>query len=145
MSVSAIASNNLLNQTNSLPNTNQQQRTEFQQLTQALQSGNLTNARQAFGALTSNATNSGVLSVQMKQELGKLGSALQSGSLTSARQAYSSVQQDLQNPNPVAAHHHRPHHGLSRILTFGFPDSTSGSGSSAASQSDISQSLSLTA
>src|SRR5580704_12952198 len=138
MSVSAIASNNLLNQTNSLPNTNQQQRTEFQQLTQALQSGNLTNARQAFGALTSNATNSGVLSVQLKQELGKLGSALQSGSLTSARQAYSSVQKDLQNPNPVAAHHHRPHHGLSRILTSGFPDSTSGSGSSAASQSDIS-------
>jgi hypothetical protein len=145
MSISAIASNNLLNQSNSLPNTNQQQRTEFQQLTQALQSGNLTNARQAFGALTSKATNSGVLSVQLKQELSKLGSALQSGNLTSARQAYSSVQQDLQNPNPVTAHHHRPHHGLSHVLTSGFPDSTGSSGGSAAGPSDVSQALSLTA
>jgi hypothetical protein len=144
MSVSAISSNNALNQIASLPNTNQQQRTEFQQLTQALQSGNLSNAQQAFSALTNSATTSGLQSVQLTQELSKLGSALQSGSLTSARQAYSAVQQNLQNSNPMAAHHHRPHHGGSQLLTSGFPDSTS-PGSSAASPSDVFQPINLSA
>jgi|HubBroStandDraft_4_1064222.scaffolds.fasta_scaffold1229033_1 hypothetical protein len=45
MSVSAISPSNPLLQANILQTTKQQQQTEFQQLTQALQSGNLTNAR----------------------------------------------------------------------------------------------------
>jgi outer membrane protein assembly factor BamD (BamD/ComL family) len=143
MSVAAISSSNVLNQATTLPNTNQQQRTEFQQLTQALQSGNLTNAQQAFSALTNSASSSGLLSVQLTQDLSKLGSALQSGNLSSARQAYSSVQQNLQNSNPIAAHHHRPHHGgESQVLTSGFPGGSSGPGSSA---SDVFQLLNLTA
>ena len=146
MSVSAISLSNQLNQTHSLQNTNQQQRTEFQQLTQALQSGNLSNAQQAFSALTNSAKKSGLQSLQLTQDLSKLGSALGSGNLTSARQAYSSIQQNLQNFNPMAAHHHRPHHGSeSRLLTSGFPDGTSTSGSSGASQSDVLQPINLTA
>lgn len=134
MSVSAISSSNPLLQTNSLQSINQQQRTEFQQLTQALQSGNLTTAQQAFSALTNSATGSGLLSAQLTQDLSKLGSALQSGNLSSARQAYASAQQNLQSSNPVAAHHHRPHHGgLSQLLTSGYPDSSSNSGSGASS------------
>lgn len=147
MSVSAISSSNALMQANMLQSTNQQQRTEFQQLTQAIQSGNLSNAQQAFSALTNSATASGLQSVQLTEDLSKLGSALQSGSLSSARQAYSSVQQNLQNSNPVAAHHHRPHHGGggSQILTSGFPDSATGPSSSATSQSELFQPINLTA
>jgi hypothetical protein len=147
MSVSAISSSNLLNQANILQNTNQQQRTEFQQLTQALQSGNLTNAQQAFSALAKSTTSSGLQSLQLTQDLNALGSALQSGNLTSARQAYSSVQQNLQNSNFLAAHHHRPHHGEARphLLTSGFPDSGTSSGSRTASQSDVFQPVNLTA
>jgi iron uptake system EfeUOB component EfeO/EfeM len=145
MSVAAIFSNSPFNQTNSLQNTNQQQRAEFQQLTQALQSGNLTNAQEAFSALATSAKNSGLESLQLTQELTKLGSALQSGNLSSARQAYSSVQQNLQNSNPIAAHHHRPHHGGSQLLTSGFPDTTSSPSNSAATQSGVFQPINLSA
>ena len=107
MSVSAILPSTTLNQAYNLQTPNQQQRTEFQQLTQALQSGNL----------------------------------------AGARQAYSSVQQNLQSSAPMAAHHHRPHHGGSVLnsLLSGLSDSISGSGSSAASQSGAFQPVNLTA
>ena len=146
MSVSAITSSNVLNQANSLQNTNQPQRNKFQQLTQALQSGNLSSAQQAFGALTGSATSSSLLRVQLTQDLGKLGSALQSGNLTGARDAYSSVQENLQNSHPTTAHHHRPHYGGggSQFLTSGFPD-TRNSGSSGAGVSDVFQPVNLTA
>lgn len=141
MSVSAIFPSSALNQANNLQNANQQRRTEFQQLTQALQSGNLTNAQEAFSSLTNSATSSGLQSVQLTQDLNALGSALQSGNLTGVRDAYSSVQQSLQNSNPLAAHHHRPHHGEggSRILTSGFPGSSGNSDISAASPSEVFQ------
>jgi hypothetical protein len=147
MSISAISSSNVLNQAYNLQNTNQQQRTEFQQLTQALQSGNVSSAQQAFSALTNRATGSGLQSAQLTQDLSALGSALQSGNLAGARNAYSSVQQNIQNSNPVAAHHHRPHHGGggSSQLTSGFPGSTSSSGSSTADPNDIFQAVNLTA
>ncbi len=146
MSVSAILPSSALNQANNLQNANQQRRTEFEQLTQALQSGNLTNAQQAFGALTKSTTSSGSPSVQLTQDLSAMGSALQSGNLAGARDAYSAVQQGLQNSNPMAAHHHRPHHGGggSRILTSGFPGSA-GSDISAGSQSEAFQPVNLTA
>ncbi|MGA8491069.1 MAG: hypothetical protein WB711_11635 [Terriglobales bacterium] len=133
MAVSAISSSNPMNQANLLQNANQQAGTQFQQLTQALQSGNLTNAQQLFSALNSNATSSGLLSAQMKLELGKLGSALQSGNLTSARQAYSSGQQNLQSSNHMAAHHNRPVHGGGGLgsLTSGLPGTATGLASDA--------------
>ena len=126
---------------------NQQQRTEFQQLTQGLQSGNLSSAQQAFGALTNNASNSGLLRMQLSQDRSKLGSALQSGNLAGARQAYSSVQQNLQSSPPMAAHDHRPHHGgggLNSLLSA-LSDSSSTSVSSAASQNGDFQPVDLTA
>jgi hypothetical protein len=144
MSVSAIFPNNALNQANDVQNTNQKQRTEFQQLTQALQSGNLTNAQQAFGALTKSATSSGFQGIQLTQDLNRLGSALRSGDLTGARDAYSSVQQGLQNSNSMTAHHHRPHHGAggSHVLTSGFPSSSSNT--IANSQGEVFQPVNLT-
>jgi hypothetical protein len=144
MSVSAISFSNPLTQANSLQTTKQQQQSEFQQLRQALQSGNLANAQEAFSALTNSTTTSGVQSLQLTQDLSKLGSALQSGNLSSARQAYSSIQQNLHNSTAPAAHHHRPHHGGSQFLTSGFPEGTSSSGSSV-SQNDVFQPISLMA
>jgi hypothetical protein len=126
---------------------NQQQRTEFQQLTQGLQSGNLSSAQQAFGALTNNASNSGLLSMQLSRDRSKLGSALQSGNLAGARQAYSSVQQNLQSSPPMAAHDHRPHYGGGglNLLLSALSDSSSTSVSSAASQNGDFQPVDLTA
>jgi hypothetical protein len=144
MFVSAISFSSPLNQASSVQNANQQQKTAFQQLTQALQSGDLTIAQQAFSALTNSATNSGLRSAQLTQELGKLGSALQSGNLAGAKQAYSTTQQNLQSSNPLATHHHRAHHGRPQLLTSGFPDSTSSSGGDA-SKTDAFQPLSLSA
>lgn len=143
MSMSAISSSNPLLQMSNLQNLNQPQQSEFQQLAQALQSGNLSSAQQVFGALIGSTKTSGLQSVQLTQDLNKLGSALQSGNLSSARQAYSTVQQNLQSSHPLAAHHHRGRHeGGSEFVTSGFPGSGS-SGSLAAS--NLSQAVNLTA
>jgi hypothetical protein len=145
MNISALLPSSTLNQAHSLQSANQQQRTEFQQLTQALQAGNLTTAQQALSALTNSAAGSGLKSVQLTQDLNTLGSALQSSNLTGARNAYSSVQQSLQNSNPIAAHHHRSHGGGgSHSLTSGFPDSSSSDGN-AAGQADVFQPVNWTA
>jgi hypothetical protein len=140
MNISALLPSSTLNQANPLQSAKQPHNTEFQQLTQALQAGNLTTAQQAFSALTNSGTGSGLQSVQLTQDLNALGSALQSGNLSGARTAYSSVQQSLQSSNPIAAHHHRSHGGGgSHSLTSGFPDSTD------PSQSDVFQPVNLTA
>lgn len=145
MSISAIASSNALTQAGNLQNRNVQKNTEFQQLTQALQSGNLSSAQQAFGALIGSAKSSGLQSALLTQDLNKLGSSLQSGNLSSARQAYSSVQQNLENTQPTAAHHHRGRRDDgSEFLTSGFPGGSS-SGSLLANQSNIFQPINLTA
>jgi hypothetical protein len=119
MNVSAIFPSGTLDHANNAQKANQQRQSEFQELTQALQSGNLTNAR----VLNQGALNSAIQSTPLTQGLNVLGSALQSGNLSSARDAYSAVQQDLRNSPPIAAHHHRAHHGrgASQVLTSGFP------------------------
>jgi hypothetical protein len=145
MNISALLPSSTLNQANPLQSAKQPQSTEFQQLTQALQSGNLATAQQAFSALTNSTAGSGLKSLQLTHDLNAVGSALQSSNLTGARNAYSSVQQSLQNSNPIAAHHHRSHGGGgSHSLTSGFPGSSS-SGSSATGQSDVFQPVNLTA
>jgi len=144
MNISALLPSTL-NPSSNLQTANQQQRTDFQQLTQALQSGNLTTAQQAFSALTNSATGSGLQSLQLTQDLNALGSALQSGNLTGARNAYSSVEQSLQNSNPIAAHHHHSHGGGGlHSLTSGFPDSTSSPDSTSAAPTDVFQPVNLT-
>jgi hypothetical protein len=143
MAVSAISSANPMSQASNLQNLSQQQKTEFQQLAQALQSGNLSSAQQVLGTLTGSTATSGLQSVQLTQDLNKLGSVLQSGNLSSARQAYSTIQQNLQSTHSLGAHHHRPHQDTgSQFLTSGFPGSSS-PGSLAAN--NVSQPLNLTA
>jgi outer membrane protein assembly factor BamD (BamD/ComL family) len=139
MSVSAISSGNALNQSNMLQNRTQPSGTQFQQLTQALQTGNLSSAQQLFSALNNSATSSGLMSTQMQSDLSNLGSALQSGNLTGAQKAYSSVQQNVENSNHMDAHHNRPVRsgGDLQDIASGVP----GTGSGIAS--DVFQALSL--
>jgi hypothetical protein len=83
---------------------------EFQQLGQALSSGNLSAAQADFAALqpqgaSSTQNSTSPLATAMKQ----LATDLQSGNLTSAQQDYSTVKQDLQQTSGEHFHHH--HHG----------------------------------
>ena len=114
MSIIGILSSNLFsagaaqntqsNQSN--PTVFQQIKTEFQQLGQDLQSGNLTAAQSDFttlsqnlsGASQSSATtaSSATGNTPLAQAFAQLGQDLQSGNLSSAQQAYSSLQQDFQ-------------------------------------------------
>jgi hypothetical protein len=109
MSIAGIASS-LFPQLNSLQNSQTQQlSTEFQQLTQDLQTGNLTQSQTDFTALQKSEpagfANSGS---PLAQELNTLGSALQSGNLPAAQQDFANVQQTVQQ-NAQLHHHH--HHG----------------------------------
>jgi hypothetical protein len=104
----------------------QQIQTEFQQLGQDLQSGNLTQAQQEFSTLTqslqsanpattnaaANATTTWTAAGTVSQELSQLGKDLQSGNTSSAQQDFTTLQNDLQQQLNVAqsgGHHHHHH------------------------------------
>lgn len=95
----------------SLPPTNQSQSpfqqftTEFRQLGQDLQAGNLTQAQQDFVTLTQDAPK-GQSNSTVTQLFTQLGQDLQAGNLTGAQQDYSTLHQDLQG---VFANRVRPH------------------------------------
>ena len=80
---------------------------EFQQLSQDLQAGNLTQAQSDFAALqqttlVSSAGGSGAIS----QAFNALGQDLKSGNLTGAQQDFASIQQDIQQAGQFHRHHH---------------------------------------
>ncbi len=78
----------------------------WQQLTQALQSGNLSAAQQAYATLTQSAGNlPGGQNGPLAQALSKIGAALQSGDIGGAQQALTQLQQQAASK----PHHH--HHG----------------------------------
>lgn len=92
--------------------------TEFQQLGQDLQSGNLTQAQQDYTTLSQNLlgtnqpTASQASANPVLQAFAQLGQDLQSGNLTAAQQDYTTVQQDAQqNTTQAQGHHGRHHHG----------------------------------
>jgi hypothetical protein len=120
------SSNPFLNATVSSQSKVGQQPSSFQQIAQALQSGNVSSASQVFNALTQNASGtSGIQSAQLTQDLNALGSALQSGNLSAAQKAYSTFKQDLQNTNSATKMHHHHHHGREGTQAASTP-STSG-------------------
>ncbi len=109
----------------------QQLKSEFQQLGQDLQSGNLTQAQSDYAALSQNfpgarqtgataatttaataATTSSTGNGTVAQQFAQLGQDLQSGNLQAAQQDYSNIQQTAQqNSNQqVGGHHHHGHH-----------------------------------
>src|ERR1700691_5361283 len=117
MSIAGILSSSLFNSNSQAVTSPQQQfQKEFQQLGQALQSGNLSAAQSDFATLQQNspsasATASASSSNPIAQAFSQLGKDLQSGNLSAAQQDFSNIQQDTQSPSTQAHGHHHHHHG----------------------------------
>jgi hypothetical protein len=127
MSIAGILSSSLFNQNSQAITSSQQSfQKEFQQLGQALQSGNLSAAQTDFATLQqlSPSANTASSSNPIAQAFSQLGKDLQSGNLSSAQQDFSNIQQDLQSQGAQGHHHH--HHG-------------GGGGSSSSQQSTLAQ------
>src|SRR5271156_2292498 len=100
----------------------QQIQSEFQQLGQDLQAGNLTQAQQDFATLSQNFPNaqSGTTTSAtasggnpIAQAFTALAQDLQNGNISGAQQDYATIQQDFQQQQQgsSAVHHHHHHHG----------------------------------
>jgi outer membrane protein assembly factor BamD (BamD/ComL family) len=125
MSISGVSSSSSLSQSLQAWQAKAQKiETEFQQLGQDLQAGNLSQAQSDFSTLSQNFSGSVQSNSTLSQAFSSLGTALQSGNLSAAQTAYSTLQQDVQQTG--AGHHH--HHGGSSSQT------TSSSTSSTLSQ-----------
>ena len=132
MSVSAISSNQYLYQVNNLPS-NSQQQNPLQLLGQALQSGNLTAAQQAYNVLIQNtAISAQTQNSPLIQDLSAVGQALKAGDLSSAQQAYSKLKADMQTVGKTHHHHHHHH----KVASSQDSTSASNSGSSSVSGSN---------
>ncbi|MGZ4957370.1 MAG: hypothetical protein ACXV8Q_19905 [Methylobacter sp.] len=83
----------------------QQQRQNFNQLAQSLQSGDLSAAKDAFSTLAAKSPNAS----DPNSPLGKLGAALQSGDVKAAQQAFSTLRS--------GSHHH--HHNAEASASSG--------------------------
>jgi hypothetical protein len=129
MSVTGIASS-ILSAVSGSPSYQsrfQQIRSEFQQLGQDLQSGNLTQAQSDFATLSQNLSGTSQNSTaattpaatttaattsnnSVAQAFAQLGQDLQSGNLQAAQQDFATLQQDAQqNSAQVGGHHHHHH------------------------------------
>ena len=124
MSVSSISSNISQYQAN-VQNIYQREQQNISNLGNALQSGNLSSAQQAFSAFEQ-ILNSGQTGNQAQNtpltpvttsnnpvsaDLTVLGNALQSQNTTSAQTAFNQVLQDLEGTqNTLKGHHHNHHH-----------------------------------
>src|ERR1700722_15104407 len=85
-------------------------KTEFEQLGQDLQSGNLSQAQQDFSALSQNIPGAAQSTNPALQAFAQLGQDLQSGNLQAAQKDYTTVQQDTQQQNSGQVHGHHGHH-----------------------------------
>lgn len=89
---------------------------EFQQLGQDLQSGNLSAAQNDFATLQqlqgqSGSSSSTQSTGSITQDFNQLAADLKAGNLTAAQQDFTAVQKDLQTQPPTVQHHHHHHHG----------------------------------
>jgi hypothetical protein len=123
MSISSVSSASTLLQQTSQVSAFKQIRQDFQTLSQALASGNLSAAQQAYATLQSDMQN--VQSAQSTQQssqtsqsgqatiqsdLSAVGQALSSGNLTAAQSAFATLQQDMQSAQQSGQSHHHRHH-----------------------------------
>jgi len=126
MLVSSINSNTNIHQANNEQTKSRQIGDNFQQLEQALQSGNLSGAQQAFAALqqlmpnlsagnqTQNGQQGGSQGL-FRTDFNAIGQALKSGDLSAAKAAFTKLQQDIQSVNKGhKVHHHHPNMGGSQ-------------------------------
>lgn len=139
MSVSAISAHNLLSQISQSQTPSTQSGSSFQELSQALQSGNLSSAQQIFSALNQNTSAlSQLQNPQLQQDLNAIGSDLQAGDISGAQKAYSAFKADVQNAASTHEAHHRGH-GRERMMS----DSSSSNSSVATTDPFSSQSGSI--
>jgi hypothetical protein len=121
MSIAGIASTALFSLLNGTQSSTAQSgqnnfQTEFQQLGQDLQSGNLTQAQQDYATLSQNFQNASQTSASnsgnpIAQAFNALSQNLQSGNLSAAQQDYATIQQDFQQGGSSQVHGHHHHHG----------------------------------
>jgi hypothetical protein len=119
MSVTGIASS-ILSALSGFQNTQSSSnpksiQSEFQQLGQDLQSGNLTQAQQDFATLSQNLPSSSTTGTTttnpLTQAINQLGTDLQAGNLSAAQQDFTTIQQDVQQiAGQVGGHGHHHHH-----------------------------------
>jgi hypothetical protein len=111
-----------------------QMKNQFDQLGKALDSGDLTAAKQAYSAIQQNAPqgqgDQGPMA-QMKSKMDQLGQALDSGDLAAAKTAYSAIQQSAPQGMPKGA----PPMGGGAPPSAGATSSASGGKSSSSSTS----------
>jgi hypothetical protein len=111
-----------------------QMKSQFDQLGKALDSGDLTAAKQAYSAIQQNAPqgqgDQGPVA-QMKSKMDQLGQALDSGDLAAAKTAYSAIQQSAPKGGPKGA----PPAGGDAPPSAGATTSASGGKSSSSSTS----------
>jgi soluble cytochrome b562 len=117
MSIAGILSSALFGAGISTAQSNAQKlKTEFQQLGQDLQSGNLSAAKSDIATLQQNGAQSnshtpGQSNNLFAQQLNQLSQDLQSGNLSAAQQDYSTIAQGLQSPAAQNRLHHHHHAG----------------------------------
>ncbi len=147
MTVSGISTSTDLNQSSSAQTKFKQVKYDYQLLGQALQSGDLNAAQQAFAALQqlipnlssgSQAQNGQQGSSQnpLLADLNAIGKALQSGDLSSAKSAFAKLQQDVQSVSqkgPYQRHHKTGSFQNALSSLTGSSSQTSGSSSPAQS------------
>ena len=142
MTVSGLSSTTNANQTD-WQTTMAQRKQYFNQLNQALQSGDLAGAQNAYASLQqltpngsqNSTTTTGAAGTSSTQsDFSALGQALQSGDLTGAQKAFSQVQQDMQTAH--AGHHHH-HHSKAANDTTSTQDSSGTTSSSSTSGTSI--------
>jgi len=111
-----------------------QMKSQFDQLGKALDSGDLTAAKQAYSAIQQNAPqgqgDQGPMA-EMKSKMDQLGQALDSGDLAAAKKAYSTIQQSAPKGGPKGA----PPAGGGAPPSSGATSSASGGKSSSSSTS----------
>jgi len=134
MSIDAISSSSSSSQTSAMQTNFLQMRKLLEQLGQALQSGDLSEAQSAFASLQqllpSSSANQAQTAQQTNQstfttDLNALGQALKSGDLSKAQDAFAKLQQDMQS---VQKGHHR-HHRKADDLQDSVSSSNSGTDS----------------
>jgi outer membrane protein assembly factor BamD (BamD/ComL family) len=151
MSVTGIASSILSTLSGLQKPQNQQNpflqiRSEFKQLGQDLQAGNLAQAQSDFSTLSqnlssvlqNNASTTASNANPVVQAFAKLGQDLQSGNLQAAQQDFATIQQDTsQSAAQVSGHHHHHH----QVETSSNSSSTQQSSSLAQDFSQLANSL----
>lgn len=94
----------------------QKVQSEFQQLGQDLQSGNLSAAQADFAVLQqlkpqSSSTSSSQSTSTITQDFNQLAADLKAGNLTAAQKDFTTIQKDLETQPPTVRSHHRHHNG----------------------------------